>query len=326
MAGGGDPLARGIPPGGVGPGSQPEEADGAALEYLAMPGVMGTYRPPVLPEPEDAAGCAAGLDTLRSLRLLLAHYRVGGLPQVIDLRRLPAADRRLVLDSLREGEVSIRCRAADASTPGLDPAADMEAQETRLAGVWRVRGGGAGHRHRDVLEVCAVPGFVHDHAFAAASREISLPEPLPAGVMNAPGVLAELLEQVRERTGEAADDAADGEPPAMPGAPGDADAPAAHVLNLTLLPQSEQDLACLGEQLGRGPVSMLSRGYGNCRVTATGLRDVWWVQYFNSDDKLILNTLEVTPVPAAVLAAQEDIEDSAERLGEILAALTETHP
>jgi hydrogenase-1 operon protein HyaF len=70
---------------------------------------------------------------------------------------------------------------------------------------------------------------------------------------------------------------------------------------------------------------MLSRGYGNCRVTATGLREVWWVQYFNSDDKLILNTLEVTPVPAAVLAAQEDIEDSAERLGEILAALTETH-
>ena len=91
-----------------------------------------------------------------------------------------------------------------------------------------------------------------------------------------------------------------------------------------LLPQSEQDLACLGDSLGRGPVSMLSRGYGNCRVTATGLRDVWWVQYFNSDDKLILNTLEVTPVPAAVLAAQEDIDDSAERLREILRALTES--
>ena len=96
-----------------------------------------------------------------------------------------------------------------------------------------------------------------------------------------------------------------------------------HVINRTLLPQSEQDVAWLAEQLGRGPISMLPRGCGNCRITATGLRDVWWVQYFNTDDRLILNTLEVTDVPAAALAAQEDIDDSALRLYEILCALTE---
>lgn len=326
MAGPDDLLARPIPAGGVGPGSQPEEADGADLQYLSMPGAMHTYRQPMLPEPADAAACAAGLGALRTLQLHLIHYRVGALPQVIDLNELPPLDRQLVTDSLGEGEVSIRRRAADASRPGLDAAADTEAQETRLAGVWRVRGAGdaADGRRRDVLEVAAVPGFVSAHAFAAAADDVSLPEPLPAGVMNAPGVLAELLEQVQLRAGldeptgglEASD--------SPPGFDGPAPQLPAHVVNLTLLPQSEQDLACLGDSLGRGPVSMLSRGYGNCRVTATALREVWWVQYFNSDDKLILNTLEVTPVPAAVLAAQEDIDDSAERLREILTALTES--
>ena len=77
----------------------------------------------------------------------------------------------------------------------------------------------------------------------------------------------------------------------------------------------------LDRRLGTGPVSILSRGYGNCRITATALSNVWWVQYFNSDEKLILNTLEVTAVPAAALAAQEDIEDSAARLEEVLEAL-----
>lgn len=320
-----DLLARPIPAGGVGPGSQPEEVDGAELQYLSMPGAMHTYRQPMLPEPENAAACAAGLSALRTLQLHLTHYRVGALPQVIDLSELPPLDRQLVTDSLGEGEVSIRRRAADATGPDLDAAADMEAQETRLAGVWRVRGApdAAGGRWRDVLEVAAVPGFVSAHAFAAAADDVSLPEPLPAGVMNAPGVLAELLEQVELRAGlgEAAGglDVSDG----APGFDGPAPRLPAHVINLTLLPQSEQDLECLGDSLGRGSVSMLSRGYGNCRVTATGLREVWWVQYFNSNDKLILNTLEVTPVPAAVLAAQEDLDDSAERLREILAALTE---
>ncbi|MCG6941941.1 MAG: hydrogenase expression/formation protein [Thiohalocapsa sp.] len=293
------PLARPIPAGAVGPGTQPAETDGAALDYLAVPGAMRTYRQPLLPEPEDAAACAAGLATLQALHRLLAGHRAGTPPQVLDLADLPAADRRLVEDSLGEGEVSILRRAADASMPLDDGGAtDQDAQETRLAGVWRVRGAG-----RDVLEVADVSGFVQGDSFAAAVSHVELPDALPAGVMNAPGVLAELLDQVQARTG--------------------GDRLPAHVINLTLLPQSEQDLAWLGEQLGRGPVSVLSRGYGNCRITATGLRGVWWVQYFNADDTLILNTLEITDVPAVALAAQEDIDDSAERLHEILFALTD---
>jgi hydrogenase-1 operon protein HyaF len=83
------------------------------------------------------------------------------------------------------------------------------------------------------------------------------------------------------------------------------------------LPQSDEDLEFLKQGLGSGTVTVLSRGYGNCRVTSTLTKNVWWVQYFNSQDAIILNTLEVTPVPLVVCASQDDIEDSAERLREI---------
>ncbi len=87
------------------------------------------------------------------------------------------------------------------------------------------------------------------------------------------------------------------------------------------MPHTPEDLAYLSAKLGPGPLTILSRGYGNCRISATGLRNCWWVQHFNSDDRLILNTLEVVDVPAAALAAREDIEDSAARLVEILDAV-----
>jgi hydrogenase-1 operon protein HyaF len=71
--------------------------------------------------------------------------------------------------------------------------------------------------------------------------------------------------------------------------------------------------------LGKGTTSILSRGYGTNRITSTMTDKVWWVQYFNSDDTLILNTLEVCEVPSVACAALEDLADSATRLTEILA-------
>ncbi|MGB5832057.1 MAG: hydrogenase expression/formation C-terminal domain-containing protein [Thiohalocapsa sp.] len=295
---------RPIPPGAVGPGTQPDESDGAELEYLSMPGEMQTYRQPLLPEPEDVAGLTQGLWLLRALQQLLGGYRVGALPQVIDLAALDDANLRLVEDSLGEGEVSIR--RADPE-PALDAGPGSAllktgAQETRLAGVWRVRDtDDRGKVCRDALEVSDVPGFVRYRAFASARDLAQVPATLPDGVMNAPGVLAEVNEHVAKRT-----------------LGGDV---RAQVVNLTLLPQSEQDLSFLGERLGAGSISILSRGYGNCRITSTAVQDVWWVQFYNSDDRLILNSLEITDVPEAALAAQQDIDDSAARLREILDAL-----
>ena len=66
-----------------------------------------------------------------------------------------------------------------------------------------------------------------------------------------------------------------------------------------------------------GPVAILSRGFGNCRISSTAARDVWRVQYFNNMQTLILNTIEVVDMPEVALAAAEDLADSRERLGEL---------
>jgi hydrogenase-1 operon protein HyaF len=93
---------------------------------------------------------------------------------------------------------------------------------------------------------------------------------------------------------------------------------AEEVINLSLLPISDDDAGFLDAHLGIGPVAILSRGYGNCRITSTATRNAWWVRYYNSREILILNTLEITDIPSAACAAPQDLEDSAERLAEIL--------
>ncbi len=79
-------------------------------------------------------------------------------------------------------------------------------------------------------------------------------------------------------------------------------------------------MSFLQETIGNGPIQLVSRGYGTCRVLATGIRNVWSVQFFNAMDTIILDTLEVGGVPTVALAADEDFEDSAERLKEIIEA------
>jgi hydrogenase-1 operon protein HyaF len=259
-------------------------------DYLAMPKGMATYRPPSLPEPELIDGCAAALNLLRRLHKVVAQHRVGQPADVLDLGPLDIIDRQLIDQTLGEGEVSV-------IQQGLE---DTRAQETRLAGVWRLQVPASdGRAGRELIEVAEIPRFVRESAFLGTGETIGPVADLPAGVMNAPALIAEIEAKVAEW---------------RPGT-------SAHIINLTLLPMTEQDHAYLDERLGRGHVTILSRGYGSCRIVAAGIRQVWWVQHFNSDDRLILSTLEVTDVPIAALAAQEDIDDSRDRLAEILETL-----
>jgi len=79
-----------------------------------------------------------------------------------------------------------------------------------------------------------------------------------------------------------------------------------------------EDRTVLEHAAPTGPVAILSRGFGNCRITSTLLRNLWRVQYFNSMQTLILNTLEVVDVPEVAMAAAEDLADSRQRLRELL--------
>ncbi|KAB2920496.1 MAG: hydrogenase expression/formation protein [Hyphomicrobiaceae bacterium] len=269
-------------PGPVGPGTQPGDEDGAELSYMEMPKGMRTYSAPSMPEPDEVEDIASALAVLHAVSAALARGQAGS----FDLTALNSANRDFVDQLLGEGEVSVIAGSA------------VQAQESVLAGVWRVHEVDAdGQLMRDTIEVGTFPRAVLSIAAAAARPSLSRHDgALPADVYNAPALVTEIEDRLAAFE---------------PGAP-------AHVINLSLLPLTEGDVAFLDSRLTKGPVTVLSRGYGNCRITSTGTCNAWWVQYFNSREVLILNTIEVTDVPSVACAAPEDLEDSAQRLAEIL--------
>lgn len=269
-----------------GPGSQPTDVDGEAPDYMEMPRDMATFIPPVAPEPDDIADMEAGKrkleDLLDILRLFKAHMPAA----ILDLGDLAKEDLGLVNQILGEGEVSIVCGN------------HIQAQEAVLPGVWRVlHFTDDGSISQDIIEVAAYPDAVRNNVFKGSQTAVpGIDASLPEGVFNAPSLLSEIADkQANYLSGDEV-----------------------HSVNLTLLPHTEEDLVYLAGKLGKGKTIVLSRGYGNCRVSSTNTENVWWVQYYNSQDALILNSIEIIDVPEVVCAAQEDLEDSAERLNEIL--------
>jgi hydrogenase-1 operon protein HyaF len=269
----------------VGPGSQPLDEDGGALEYMQMPSGMMTFEAPDLPEPEDTQGLSSGLGVLDILVGLLKGYDAKEPAGRLDLSHLDPANLDLVNQALGEGEVSVI------------GGAHLQAQESVLAGVWRVRRvPGGEHPAADYIEVGAFPAEILGSAFETAQDAVVMPETLGPNIFNAPPLVPEINENIAKASSVTGP----------------------HVINLSLLPHTEEDRAFLAERLGNGDTTILSRGYGNCRITSTGTKNTWWVQFYNSQDTLILNSIEIVRVPEVACAAPEDIADSAERLEEIL--------
>lgn len=270
-----------------GAGSHP---DAEQADFLPMPRDMGTFAMPASHLEADPPTLAAACELLLKLRsqMLNVAPKGAGRPR-IDLAGMAPRVVALINQTLGHGEVSIMVHAPVA----------FRIQETVFAGIWRIQElSPDGSLLRDSIMAGSIPHVVQQSALLAASGGISPPEPR-VGIMNAPAIVNELQDRSRSyRSGQPA-----------------------HVINLSLLPMSPEDLDYVIEALGVGPVMILSRGYGNCRITSTRLAHVWWVQYFNSMDQLILNTLEVVDVPEVAQAAAEDYEDSIERLGEWLSTM-----
>ncbi|WP_424194943.1 hydrogenase expression/formation protein [Ampullimonas aquatilis] len=269
----------------LGPGSQVEEE---VLEYINMPKEMYTYAPPILPEPEDVANLTAAHDALRSIVTALQVANAGGRPAPVSMLNLDRDNLHLVNQVLGEGEVSARVLGET----------ELKVQESVFAGVWRVIETLGEQIVSDHIEIGAIPMRLLDRARAIAApiRRIAIPEQFPPGVMNASALLTELNDQIGSwKHGM------------LP-----------HVINLTLLPLSQEDVVFLDQSIGLGNVVILSRGYGNCRVSSTQIPNCWRVTYYNSQDAIILNTIEIVDIPDVACAAKEDLEDSLERLEEVL--------
>jgi hydrogenase-1 operon protein HyaF len=274
----------------IGPGSQGDVGDD--FNYVPIPREVQTFSMPQVPQNADAAAMAAARDVLTAFVDAMGD----GATAPVDLRGLPADALDILNQTLGEGEVAIRITRHNGARH------DVRIQETVFAGVWRERHHAAdGALLSDLLLAAPIPPAAVEHAERASLPLLPAVE-IPRGAMNAPALLTEIRAGVaRWRPGDEA-----------------------QVINLTLLPLTPEDQALLDRALPAGSVAILSRGFGNCRVTSTAIRNLWRVQYFNSMQTLILNTLEITRVPEVALAAQEDLADSRERLRELLEWMNES--
>lgn len=270
----------------IGQGSQPKETDDAELDFMRLPSEMTTYAMPRV-EISNIKSISKAKALLHSVLEALKNH-VSSENTVFSTSDLDNNELAFINEILGDGEVSIIQKGA----------LQTQIQESVLTGVWRVQSfNQQGDVQNDFIEVGEIPRLIKEQSFYGAKKQLHFDEQnLPTGLMNALPLIAELNNQI-----------ADYSPDTL-----------AHVINLSLLPQTPEDLQFLYETLGKGTVSILSRSYGTNRITSTLTDKVWWVQYFNSDDTLILNTLEVSEVPSVACAAPEDLADSAERLSEIL--------
>ncbi len=272
----------------IGPGSQPESG---SLDYMPMPKEMNIYQPPRLPEPEDLVAFEQAREVLGQLLALLERAASQGSTGMIELNQVGPCDLGLINEVLGEGEASALIETGESGE-------QVRIQESFFAGVWRLMTLRDGKVIDDRLEVAPVPTLL---ARIATEDCKNPPAPwqgqIPDSIQNAPAIVDEIRHHVKSW-----------QPGREP-----------HVVNLTLLPVTPEDIAYLDHELGTGRVLMLSRGYGNCRLSNTRLPDCWRVIYYNSFDKVILNTVEVVDMPAVAMAAPEDLRDSHERLADVIA-------
>ncbi|MCF8178063.1 MAG: hydrogenase expression/formation protein [Sulfuritalea sp.] len=265
----------------IGPGSQP--LDDEILNTLDVPREVHSFRAPVTELNAPPEVVAAAMNFLRQLLAAMKEtpYGAGQVVRFSLLGYEPAVVAEINA-LLGEGEVSVLT------------AGSLRAQETAFTGVWRVRDDGI-----DIVEASPFPLALRALALAREETAVAPAVESPVELMNAPALLHEIRSLSRIwRVGREA-----------------------QIINLSLLPATPDDLAWLDQQLGRISFSILSRGFGNCRITATALPYVWWVQYFNNMEKLILNSIEIIDLPAVALAAVEDYMETTTRLAEWIESL-----
>ncbi|WP_025035360.1 hydrogenase expression/formation protein [Bradyrhizobium sp. DOA9] len=262
-----------------------EESLNASSGSLTAAGALA--RLATLDSAELAGRCPNAVALLSKMAAAIAEQKADGPNQLFRLANLNDLESKLVADVLGEGEVGGVVALPDGSLAQI--------QESVLAGIWRVRL--ETDAASEYVEIGAIPEIVKRAAADLTSADFEIGQ-VPEGAMNVLPVLAE----IRER--------------ALAWRPGTR----SQIINFTLLPMSPVDMSFLQDTIRNGPIQLVSRGYGTCRVLSTGIRNVWSVQFFNAMDTIILDTLEVGGVPTVALAADEDFEDSAERLQEIIEA------
>lgn len=273
----------------LGAGSQ-EVSEKDKLEYMEMPTEMSTFdvnsKIYEWDENIDLSQCKMFLENIYTS---MEGYNIADENLLFKVKGLNDDNIAYLNALLGEGEVSVIVNTTDEV---------INIQESIFTGVWRISVIKDGNLVDDYVEVGDIPSVVVNLNQQLSDKVRFNSALLPENVINAPAILTELEDKRAEYNNLKSDNL-------MPEA-----------INLTLLPHTEEDIACINNILGVGNTVILSRGYGNCRITSTGISSIWWVKYFNSTDNEILSTIEVVDIPIVACAAQEDLADSIERLKE----------
>jgi hydrogenase-1 operon protein HyaF len=194
---------------------------------------------------------------------------------------LSPTQRHEAIDWLGVGEVTVQV-------------GDQVIVETRLPGIWLSTEG---------LVVGEFPTSALAALAAAPLTEAHLPLELGVGTMSAEPLLAEVRSHAEALKAAlaAVDDYRE-------------------LIDLSRLPVNRADIEYLSAALGQGPVTAVVATDGECRLRSTLVAGVWWVVYFDSEERELLTTLEIAQVPAIASATAAELAASLAELADYLGA------
>ncbi|MBK1650105.1 hydrogenase expression/formation C-terminal domain-containing protein [Rhabdochromatium marinum] len=261
----------------------------------------------------DIADCPPALKILEQLRTGIAHSIAGHRDAPISIATLDAAAHALVIEALGDGDIRAEFDACDQHPKAI-------LSETGITGVWRWQLlDPAGESIADALEAGGCPRLMYERPFQTARDHIDWPRDACDDTMDAVAVLTELDAHLNQppqldasARARAADLDIDSNSSAVP-----------HRINLSMLPQNPAAMELIDRCLGSGTARMVNLGYGRCEIEATAVRPIWRLRHFNKTGRLLLDSVEIGPVPTAVLATPEDLSDSHDRLNTLLSEIEE---
>ncbi len=91
-------------------------------------------------------------------------------------------------------------------------------------------------------------------------------------------------------------------------------------INIYNFPLTDDDAAFLDHALGRGLIRIHYDGLEHTFWQETNISGVWWGEYRNSSNKVVLRTIEIAEFPPLARAQREDIDDGIGRIDRVVAA------
>lgn len=89
-------------------------------------------------------------------------------------------------------------------------------------------------------------------------------------------------------------------------------------LNILNFPLTNDDSRLLDETLGRGDLKITYDGMEHTFWQESKIAGVWWGEYRNADNHVVLRTIEIAEFPALARSQADDIEDGLRHLDEAL--------